>query len=112
MITTVAGSRCIHNRRFLEAILGQFHITYLRSGGAMGVDKLAEHWAYSNHINFTLYLPDYPVYGNKVAPIMRNIEMIKGSERLIALWDGQSKGTAHIIKEALKRRVETHVYFE
>jgi len=44
-------------------------------------------------------LPDYKSYG-RYAPIRRNTDIINNSDYILALWDGNSKGTQDSIKKA------------
>ena len=66
------------------------------SGGAKGIDTCAAEYARKNGIKLTIIPPDYEKYG-KAAPIIRNREIVKRSDRVIAIWDGASKGTLSVI---------------
>jgi hypothetical protein len=44
------------------------------------------------------------------AGIIRNIEMAKYAHALLALWDGKSKGTEHMILEMHRQGKPVHVY--
>ncbi len=68
------------------------------SGGARGIDTYAAEYARAHGIKLSEILPDYKKYG-RAAPIVRNREIIESSDIVIALWDGHSHGTAHVIKE-------------
>jgi hypothetical protein len=80
------------------------------SGGARGADKLGERWAEEQHIPVKLFIPDWEGLG-KGAGFSRNIEMAEYADVLLAFWDGESRGTKHMIDSALFRGVGTHVYF-
>ena len=41
---------------------------------------------------------------------MRNLQMAKNAEALIAIWDGKSKGTQHMIRIAKQYGLEVYVY--
>ena len=71
------------------------------SGGAVGVDCCAEEYAKENGIKITVFLPQYERYG-RAAPIIRNKEIVDYSDKIIALWNGSSKGTLSVIKYAKK----------
>ena len=71
------------------------------SGGAVGVDTCAENYARQNGLKFTLFLPEYERYGN-AAPIVRNKKIVDYADKVIAFWDGSSKGTFSTIKYAQK----------
>lgn len=72
------------------------------SGGANGADASARLYALENNIPIVEYLPDYCKYGRK-APLMRNILIVERSDRLLAFWDGVSKGTKFTIEYAKRR---------
>ena len=71
------------------------------SGGAMGVDSCAAEYAENANITFTEILPDYKRYG-RAAPIIRNKEIVDYADRVVAFWDGKSKGTQSVIEYAEK----------
>ena len=71
------------------------------SGGAIGVDSCAAEYARENSIKITVFLPQYERYG-RAAPIIRNKEIVDYSDKIIAFWDGHSKGTLSVIKYAQK----------
>ena len=72
------------------------------SGGARGVDACAAEYARTNGIKLTEFLPDYERYG-RAAPIRRNEQIVGYSDKVIAFWDGCSKGTLSVIKYAEKK---------
>lgn len=74
-------------------------VAQIISGGANGVDMIAEQWAKSNKIDFIAFLPNYKIYGNK-APLQRDREMVDASDVVIAFWDGVSTGTLYTIQYA------------
>ena len=71
------------------------------SGGAVGIDSCAEEFAKNQAIKLTVFLPQYERYG-KAAPILRNKEIVDYADKIIAFWDGSSKGTLSVIKYAEK----------
>ena len=71
------------------------------SGGAMGVDSCAEEYAKAKGIKLTVFLPQYKLYG-RAAPIIRNKEIVDYADKILAFWDGTSKGTLSVIKYAEK----------
>ena len=73
------------------------------SGGAVGIDTIAEEYAKKNGLSFTVFLPQYKLYG-RVAPIVRNKEIVDYADKVIAFWDGNSKGTLSTIKYAEKTK--------
>lgn len=83
------------------------------SGGATGVDEVAQKAAKDRRVPFKLYAVtarEWKAYGKAAGP-MRNIEMVKNADVVVAFWDGVSKGTRHAIEEALKQRKRLEVFF-
>lgn len=66
------------------------------SGGANGIDRCAAAYAKENRLELVEILPDYNSYG-KLAPIQRNNRIIDIADKVIAFWDGQSRGTRYVI---------------
>ena len=81
------------------------------SGGARGVDRKAEQTALSRGMTVHRKKPDYDTYG-KGAPLIRNKEIAQECDRMVAFWDGQSRGTLHAIRHAEKRGKKVLVIVE
>ena len=71
------------------------------SGGALGVDTCAENYARSYGLRLTVFLPQYERYG-KAAPLMRNKQIVDYADKIVAFWDGKSRGTFSAIQYAKK----------
>ncbi|MBE6601533.1 MAG: hypothetical protein E7637_03375 [Ruminococcaceae bacterium] len=71
------------------------------SGGAMGVDSCAAACAKEHGLHLTVFLPQYARYG-RAAPLLRNKEIVDFADKIIAFWDGKSKGTLSVITYAQK----------
>jgi len=87
--------------RKLSSVISIFYdrktiIGEIVSGGARGADKLGEQWALNNDISIIKFLPDWGLYG-KSAGYRRNVEMANYADILVALWDGKSRGTNHMV---------------
>lgn len=115
MRTIIAGSRNITTyKTVLKAIRKAVEIANIRptciiSGGANGVDALGEKFAREFEFPYEIYQAQWDKYGRR-AGFIRNEEMAKVSDALIAIWDGCSFGTEHMIKLAEKYGVKTYVY--
>jgi hypothetical protein len=94
----VVGSRTITNYEFVKKLLDKQkeNISLIVSGGAKGVDTLAERWAKENGIPTKIFLPDWDTYGSK-AGYMRNVFIINECDICLAIWDGKSRGTIHSV---------------
>ena len=106
----IAGSRSIADYDLLVKVINKLNwkITEIVSGGAYGVDKLGIRYAKENNIKCTMFLPDWDTHGKK-AGILRNKDMVEYADALIALWDGESKGTKFTIDYAKQKKLTVHV---
>ena len=75
--------------------------TMIITGGANGIDTLAEKYADKKHLSKLILRPQYKIYG-RYAPLKRNEEMIELCDIVLVIWDGHSKGTKHTISYADK----------
>ena len=66
------------------------------SGGAGGVDTLAEKYADAHRLSKLILRPQYTRYG-KAAPLMQNEQMVELCDEVLVIWDGASHGTKHTI---------------
>lgn len=82
------------------------------SGGAKGADTLAElislHFLGKKAIVFK---PNWAKYGVPAAAFIRNDEIVKNSDLIVAFWDGVSSGTKDTINKAKKRKVNTLIFY-
>lgn len=76
--------------------------TVIVSGGARGVDRWAEYYANQCGMRTIIFKPDKSL-GFPKALFARNIQIVEESDIIIAFWNGESSGTKHTIKNALKR---------
>ena len=61
------------------------------SGGAHGVDSLAEQYADLHRLSKYIARPRYDLYG-RAAPLKRNEQMVDMADAVLVIWDGYSKG--------------------
>jgi hypothetical protein len=66
------------------------------SGKAKGADSLGELYAKENNYPIHEFPANWNMHGNAAGPI-RNQEMGNFADVLIAFWNGESKGTKHMI---------------
>ena len=111
MKTIIAGSRGITDYRYLLKCLLKvdWEITTVISGVARGADALGEKFATDKGIPTILFPANWASYG-RAAGYIRNEEMAEHAEACVVLWDGQSKGSAHMIKEAEKAGLRLAVF--
>lgn len=111
MRTIIAGSRGITDRKIVEEAIraSGFTITEVVSGGARGVDSIGECWGRDNSIPVKQFLAKWHVQGKRAGPI-RNSEMAEYAEALIAIWDGESRGTLDMIVKAKCKGLQVYVH--
>lgn len=113
MKTIIAGSRTIKDPKILEKVIqvqkmsGLGNITEVVCGCAAGVDYLGKFWAQDNNIPVKYFPADWNKHGKR-AGFVRNIAMAKYADALLAIWDGESKGTHHMIRTAQAQGLEVH----
>lgn len=110
MKTIIAGGRTITDYSLVLSALreSEFQITEVISGMASGVDTLAIQYARENNLPLIEFHADWNTHKRAAGPI-RNREMAKYGEALIAIWDGQSRGTKNMIEEAAKKGLKVYV---
>ena len=99
MKLAVTGSRCITQSLALIEKLNELQPDEIITGGAAGADRIAQDWAIANGKKLTILKPDYACFG-KTASMVRNAEIVRLADKVIAVWDGKSKGTEATAKMA------------
>jgi len=110
MKVIIAGSRSINTMTTVERAIEEsgFSLAEIISGSARGVDALAEQFAEKHGIPCKIVPAEWEQYG-RPAGLIRNAQMAAYADALIAIWDGQSVGTAHMIQAARKEGLRIHV---
>lgn len=67
------------------------------TGMARGADSLAYRFALNEGVKVYEFKPDWDKFGKR-AGFVRNAEMAKFADVLIAYWDSESAGTANMIQ--------------
>jgi len=116
MRVIIAGSRSFTDysklKKVCDHILQHMEDIEIVSGGARGADKMGENYAEERGYPIEKFPADWKQY-NKQAGYIRNEEMAVYADGLIAFWDGESRGTSHMINLAKKHGLElTVVKFE
>ena len=106
----IVGSREFKNYELFSDVMKQYlsDISWVVSGGVPGADSLAEKWAKENKKMLTIYPADWFNLGKR-AGYVRNTDIVKNSDMIIAFWDGKSKGTKHTIGLAQKMGKECKI---
>ena len=100
----IAGSRNIDTFDLSPYIPKE--TTLIISGGAKGIDTIAEKYADKHKISKLILLPQYNLYG-KSAPIKRNEMMVNIADTVIIVWDGNSRGTQFTLQYSKKKNKNT-----
>ena len=111
MRVIIAGSRSVTQDQVNEAFARcpwASSVTCVVSGGARGADKYGEVLAANLGIQVEIYQPEWSRYGKQAGPV-RNREMARNAEGLIAIWDGLSRGTENMINLAKKAGIRIYV---
>jgi hypothetical protein len=115
LVVAVVGSRDFADRGAVERRIAELHIEWhpdltVISGGARGVDTWAREKCAASKISYTEYPADWATHGTP-AGFIRNEEMVKAADMVVAFWDGTSKGTKLTIDLALRHRKTLEVHF-
>jgi len=126
MKVIISGSRDINDPELIEKAIKEsgFEITECVCGMAPGVDMVSRDimlargvpvkecpakWEDLSHPKAVIKTGRYGKYNAAAGPI-RNKKMAEYAEALIAVWDGESKGTKGMIELAEEHGLEIHVY--
>lgn len=111
MKTLICGSRNITDYTLVETAVTRsgFAITSIISGGARGVDQLAEEYAKAHGLPIEIMVPHWKQLG-RGAGVVRNREMLQEASQVIAIWDGRSRGTRNTIETAQKLGRQVYVH--
>lgn len=77
-------------------------------GKARGADSLGEQYARERGYQILEYPADWKTYG-KAAGCIRNEEMAKNADALVAFWDGKSCGTENMIQLGYRYKLKVRV---
>ena len=129
MKIAVVGSREFNDIEFINKTLYSYFASehgykkdmVLVSGGARGVDTLAENFidrmnksveestGWKKFYDKIIYLPDWDKYGKR-AGFLRNKLIIENADMVLAFWDGKSKGTKNSIDLAIEKNIPINIY--
>lgn len=112
MKVAVIGSRNFCDRNLVDNMMIEiirFDGWTLVSGGASGVDSWAEEYADDMGWKKIIFKPDWDKHG-KAAGFIRNKLIIDEADKVVAFWDGKSKGTKSSIDLAVKQNKPVDIY--
>jgi hypothetical protein len=73
-------------------------------GGAPGFDSQVEEFAKAHGIHQVIVRPNYLRYPPKVAPHVRNREIVDACDVLVTCWDGRKRGGTYQCREYARQR--------
>ena len=108
----VAGGRDFSDYNLLSTtlhyLLSQKSNVEIVSGMARGADSLGLRYAEENHIRVKKFPANWDRYGNS-AGYKRNVQMAEYADACVCFWDGNSKGTADMIRLARVFKLQIRV---
>lgn len=100
MKVIVCGGRSLDDydlvKNVMDEVAARIDIDEIVCGEARGADSLGKRWAIENGIPVISFPAEWDIYG-KSAGIRRNSSMGSYADYVIAFWDGESRGTKHMI---------------
>jgi hypothetical protein len=98
----VSGSRTITDYAAVKSVLDshrhRIHTVFV--GDARGVDALAVRWCKENGITYQIFRAEWNLYGRGAGPERNKDMILAGGEALIAIYEGESKGTKNMMAQA------------
>ena len=110
----VAGGREFNDYELLKSTLdGLFsrlkdEDIQIVCGEARGADSLGKRYAQEHGIRVVSFPAEWDRFG-KSAGYRRNVEMAEYANALVAFWNGESKGTNHMIETAKKYGLDIRI---
>jgi hypothetical protein len=108
----IAGSRSFTDTDLLTLeclnFIGNVRHPVIISGAAGGADTLGIAFAHAHSFRVRVMPAQWRLYG-KSAGYRRNEEMAKIATHCICFWDGESRGTQHMIDIARRYNLELRV---
>ncbi len=109
----VAGGRDFSDHSFLLDKMSELNkflnISEIVSGCAKGADTLGERFAVEFRIPIKRFPADWDTHKKAAGPI-RNTQMAKYADVLVAFWDKKSRGTKHMIDTATKEGLQVYIF--
>jgi hypothetical protein len=112
MKVIIAGSRDFDDyellRKYCDHVLQNQTEIEIVSGTARGADQLGERYAKERGYPVKQFPADWDKHGRS-AGYIRNEKMAKYGDALIAFWNGNSKGTEHMINLAKQYNLKIRI---
>jgi|TARA_R100001377_G_C3111568_1_gene82782 hypothetical protein len=115
----IIGSRSLDKAEVIFPIIDKFISSYTGQpitfliGNAKGVDPLSKKFAEARGIDIVEFIPyhliDPTAKFNSKYFFVRTKQMINNADRVLAIWNTQSKGTEYGIKYSQKKEIPVSV---
>ena len=107
----IVGSRKYNDYNTIETFIATLNLTItgIVSGGATGVDSLAEQYAKKHNLPLTVFKANWSAEGKAAGP-NRNTKIVNECTALVAFPDADSVGTYDTIRKAEKKGIPVFVY--
>lgn len=96
-------------RRFVADLAAKYPEAIVVSGAARGVDSIAASAARAHSLEVIEFPADWAGRGKR-AGFERNVKIIEAADRVVAFWDGKSRGTRHSVDLASAMEKPLYVY--
>lgn len=109
----IAGSRTFEDYKLLKKTMDNL-LSQIKDeiqivcGKARGADTLGEEYAKERGYQIAYFPADWDKFG-KSAGYKRNVQMAENADALVAFWDGQSRGTKHMIDIAREKGLKIRI---
>jgi len=111
MRVIISGSRALKDADALVARAiaeSGFAVSAVLSGCSGAVDRAGERWGRRAGVPVIGFVADWQAHGRRAGPL-RNGRMAAAADALIAVWNGTSRGTADMIRQARAKGLAVHV---
>jgi hypothetical protein len=106
----IVGSRDFPSPHLIAAYVASLPASaVVISGGAQGVDTWAEAAARERGLAIEVFHADWKRLGRKAGPI-RNGQIVKASDRIVAFWNVESRGTLNTIVQAHRAGLPIEIF--
>jgi hypothetical protein len=113
VVIAIVGSRkgldWLAVKKSIGILVSRPDVGLVVSGGALGVDRLAESMALAAGKKTHIIRADWANLGRS-AGYQRNAEIVDMADEIHAFWNKESRGTAHTIRLAKGKKKPTFVY--
>jgi hypothetical protein len=114
MKLAVIGSRTVTDSETVFPIIAEYNPSQIVSGGARGADQIGKDYAEKIGLPAIIFPAEWKKHGKK-AGYIRNHDIIKNCDHVVAFWDGESRGTLHSIglaKDTYHKPCDVYIFHD